>query len=123
MLLEYAGLLLAPGTLEALSGSPLVLQVTNESGPASPIIFHPPTEATVVVGLAQLLTGLMDAQHKILEDKISQWKLALSHGKLPHGLSWRGFRSMIWPSLGCPLVATMFSPSQGDMLTCQFITG
>jgi len=89
----------------------------------APITFHPPTEATVAVGLAQALTGSMGAQYKILEDKISQWKLALACGKLPRGLSWRGFRSMIWPSLRYPMAAMTFSPSQGDTLTRQFTTG
>jgi len=101
---------------------PAALRVANESGPAVSITFHPPTGATVVVGLAQSLTSLMDAQYKILKDKISQWKLALSCGKLPRGLSWRGFRSMIWPSLHYPLLAMMFSPTQGEALTSQFIT-
>ncbi len=66
---------------------PSALLVANESGPLSPITFHPPTEAIVVVGLAQALSSLMDMQYKLLEDKISQWQTALSHGKLPRGLS------------------------------------
>jgi len=102
---------------------PSDLLVANESGPASPITFNPPTDATVVIGLAQSLTGSMAVQYKILEDKIPQWIVALPRGKLPHGLSWRGFHSMLWPSLRYPLAATMFSPPQGTMLTHQFITG
>jgi len=87
------------GRWKLSSEPPAALRVNSEAGPAAPIAFHPPTEATVAVGLAQVLTGSMDAQFKILETKISQWQLALARGKLPRGLSWRGFRSMIWPSL------------------------
>jgi len=111
------------GLWKLSSKPPAALLVADESGPNAPINFHPPEEATVVVGLAQALTGSMATQYKMLEDKISQWKLALSRGKLARGLSWRGFRSMIWPSLCYSLLATTFSPAQGDALSHQFITG
>jgi len=59
-----------------------------------------------VVGVNQLLLGLMKVQIVSLTEKSDAWATTILQGHLDWKIFWQGLHTMIWPSLHYPLAVS-----------------
>jgi hypothetical protein len=98
----------------------VAITIPNSEGTMQAIEMLGPSNATTVVGVAQVVDGNMMMQVQKLKEDANDVGNRIKKGYLPCRLIWQTLRTMVWPSISYPLSSTTITEEESYEITKFF---